>query len=358
MNTPANGSGSGARIGAPDGERPKGVTENIVQVRDLTKEYKVRGKGSRALPPVVRAVNGVDLDIRRGETLGLVGESGCGKTTLSRMIVRLLQPTSGAIEFDGTDVAHLKGAALRSFRRRAQIVFQDPYASLDPRATVEESMGEGLRHHGIGSKEERRARVQDMLELVGLQRSHAHRYPHEFSGGQRQRIGIGRALILKPDLVVADEPVSALDVSVQAQILNLLRDLQQELNLTVLFVAHNLAVVENVSDRVAVMYLGRVVELAQRDDIFSHPQHPYTEALLKAVPAAHPRQRRSTRLVLGEVPSPLNPPPGCTFHTRCPIAVEGVCDVQRPHLADLAGLGDHQAACHVRAAQRTAGRTN
>lgn len=322
----------------------------IVKVRGLNKLYKVRA-ASGLSSNTVHAVSDVDLDIRRGETLGLVGESGCGKTTLSRMIVRLLDPTSGTIEFEGTDVSQLRGSRLKTFRRQAQIVFQDPYASLDPRTKVGESMAESLRHHGVGNRSERRRRVTEMLDMVGLQASHADRYPHEFSGGQRQRIGIGRALILKPDLLVADEPVSALDVSVQAQILNLLKDLQKEFTLTVLFVAHNLAVVEKVSDRVAVMYLGRVVELAERAEIFRNPRHPYTETLLRAVPAAHPRGRRTTRLDRGEVPSPLHPPSGCTFHPRCALFQPGRCDRTPPTLMPTPGSADHLAACYVRAGE-------
>lgn len=325
------------------------MSEVIVKVRGLSKQYRARGSSGLSRD-LVHAVSDVNLDIRRGETLGLVGESGCGKTTLSRMIVRLLAPSSGSIEFDGVDVSSLRGAQLKRFRRRAQIVFQDPYASLDPRTTVGDSMAEGLVHHGLGDRAERRRRVAEMLEMVGLRASHADRYPHEFSGGQRQRIGIGRALILKPDLLVADEPVSALDVSVQAQILNLLRDLQQELNLTVLFVAHNLAVVENVSDRVAVMYLGRVVEMASRAELFDSPRHPYSETLLQAVPAAHPRSRRTTSLPVGEVPSPLHPPAGCAFHPRCSIARQGLCDHESPTLMPVpAGGPDHRAACYLRA---------
>jgi len=329
------------------------MSEVIVKVRGLNKQYNVRGAGGLS-KDVVHAVSDVNLDIRRGETLGLVGESGCGKTTLSRMIVRLLNPTSGAIEFDGTDVSFLRGSQLKQFRRRAQIVFQDPYASLDPRTKVGESMAEGLRHHGVGDRTERRRRVSEMLEMVGMHASHADRYPHEFSGGQRQRIGIGRALILTPDLLVADEPVSALDVSVQAQILNLLKDLQKELNLTVLFVAHNLAVVENVSDRVAVMYLGRVVEIASRSEIFDNPRHPYTETLLRAVPAAHPRDRRHSPLDIGEVPSPLHPPTGCAFHPRCALARPGLCDQTPPALMSIQGFAEHEAACYVRAGESPA----
>lgn len=330
-------------------ESSKTMSSPLVSIRNLTKEYPVNsglGLGRRGK---VHAVAGVDLDIRRGEILGLVGESGCGKTTLGRLAVRLLEPTSGRIEFDGHDITHLKDRDLKWFRRRAQIVFQDPYASLDPRARVGESMAEGLRHHGIGDLDEQRERVEEMLEMVGLHKSHATRYPHEFSGGQRQRIGIGRALIMRPDFVVADEPVSALDVSVQAQILNLLRDLQSELDLTLLFVAHNLGVVEHISDRIAVMYLGRVVELSDGNTLFSKPAHPYTETLLEAVPNLDPRKRRRHRLVRGEVPSPLNPPPGCRFHPRCPLAVSGLCDVDEPSLNGVPGGPDHQASCHVRA---------
>jgi oligopeptide/dipeptide ABC transporter ATP-binding protein len=264
------------------------------------------------------------------------------------MLVRLLEPTSGKIVFDGKDITHLKGKELRPFRRRAQIVFQDPYSSLDPRTQVGNSISEGLRIHGVAEKDERHHRVTEMLELVGLQGNHAGRYPHEFSGGQRQRIGLARALILRPDFVVADEPVSALDVSVQAQVLNLLKELQSELDLTLLFVAHNLAVVEHVSDRVAVMYLGQIVEITQRERLYSDPLHPYTEALLSAIPIPDPDRPRNRTILQGEVPSPVNPPSGCYFHPRCPIAQEGVCDVEGPKLLSPKSDKHHLAACHLR----------
>ncbi len=324
------------------------MAENLVEIRNLVKEFPLKGGVFQRQIASVKAVANVDLDIRRGETIGLVGESGCGKTTLGRMLVRLLEPTSGTIQLDGTDITHVKGRALKSFRRRMQFIFQDPYGSLDPRTQVGDSIAEGLLLHGVDNKDERQERVGEMLELVGLKRAHAGRYPHEFSGGQRQRIGIARALILKPDLVVADEPVSALDVSVQAQVLNLLRELQGELGLTLLFVAHNLAVVEHISDRVAVMYLGSIVELTDRDTLYANPQHPYTEALLSAIPIADPSLRRKRILLEGDVPSPLNPPPGCTFHPRCPIAADEVCPVDTPRLLSVGENGDHLASCHLR----------
>jgi peptide/nickel transport system ATP-binding protein/oligopeptide transport system ATP-binding protein len=328
------------------------MAENLVEIRDLVKEFPVRGGILQRQIATVRAVSGVNLDIHKGETLGLVGESGCGKTTLGRMLTRLLEPTSGTISFDGADITHLSGDDLKPFRRRVQIIFQDPYGSLDPRSQVGPSIAEGLKLHGMGDRDERQERVKEMLELVGLRGAHADRYPHEFSGGQRQRIGIARALILKPDLVVADEPVSALDVSVQAQVLNLLSELQEELELTLLFVAHNLAVVEHISDRVAVMYLGRIVEMTDRDTLYRNPLHPYTEALLSAIPVADPDRPRNRRLLQGEIPSPLNPPRGCHFHPRCPIAREGLCDVEDPPLMDSPQGPHHQAACWLRAGDR------
>jgi peptide/nickel transport system ATP-binding protein/oligopeptide transport system ATP-binding protein len=328
------------------------MAENLVTLRDLVKEFPVRGGILQRQVATVQAVAGVDLDIRKGETIGLVGESGCGKTTLGRLLTRLLEPTSGTIGFDGTDITHLSGRHLKPFRRRVQIIFQDPYGSLDPRSQVGPIISEGLRLHGIGDRDERQERVNEMLELVGLRPAHASRYPHEFSGGQRQRIGIARALILKPDLVVADEPVSALDVSVQAQVLNLLKELQSELDLTLLFIAHNLAVVEHISDRVAVMYLGRIVEITDRDSLYANPLHPYTEALLSAIPIADPDRPRTRQILQGEIPSPLNPPPGCHFNPRCPIARPGLCDVDAPNLMPGPGEKDHLAACWLRAGDR------
>jgi oligopeptide/dipeptide ABC transporter ATP-binding protein len=324
------------------------MADNLVEIRNLVKQFPVKGGLLQREVATVNAVADVDLDIPKGKAIGLVGESGCGKTTLGRMLVRLLEPTSGTISFDGEDITHVRGKKLKPFRARMQFIFQDPYGSLDPRTQVGESIGEGLRLHGVVSTDERQERVSDMLELVGLKRAHAGRYAHEFSGGQRQRIGIARALILKPDLVVADEPVSALDVSVQAQVLNLLKDLQSELNLTLLFVAHNLAVVEHISDSVAVMYLGRIVEMTDRESLYRKPMHPYTEALLSAIPIPDPDRPKNRQILSGEIPSPLNPPMGCHFHPRCPIAVDGICNIEAPPLAAAEGDGGHLAACHLR----------
>jgi peptide/nickel transport system ATP-binding protein/oligopeptide transport system ATP-binding protein len=323
----------------------------LVQVSDLVKRFPVRGGILQRTVAWVNAVDGVNLEIRRGETLGLVGESGCGKTTVGRLILRLIDPTSGSIRFDGTDITRLNGAALKPFRRRIQIIFQDPFASLDPRVPISESIGEGLRVHRLGTRSERQSKVRRMMDLVGLAPYHARRYPHEFSGGQRQRIGIARALVLEPDLLVCDEPVSALDVSIQAQVLNLLSSLQDELGLTYVFVAHNMGVVEHISDRVAVMYLGRIVELAERRELFLRPRHPYTQALLSAIPIPEPTQRRTRIILKGDVPSPLNPPSGCHFHPRCPLR-EALgnperCAVESPALLPItSGRADHVVACH------------
>ncbi len=328
-----------------------GVVTPLVEITNLVKRFPVRGGVLQRTVAWVQAVDDVSLTIRHGETLGLVGESGCGKTTVGRLMLRLIDPTAGTIRFDGTDITRLRGGALKPYRRRMQVIFQDPYASLDPRVPIADSIGDALRIHGIGTPAERREKVRRMMDLVGLQSWHARRYPHEFSGGQRQRIGIARALILEPDLVVCDEPVSALDVSIQAQVLNLLKSLQRELGLTYLFIAHNMGVVEHISDRVAVMYLGKVVEIAERGDLFREAQHPYTQALLSAVPIPDPELRRRRVILAGDVPSPVNPPHGCHFHPRCQLRAElggpGVCAAQEPALLQIDG-SDHAVACHFR----------
>jgi len=317
----------------------------LIEARHLVKTFPIRSGSLGRAHGAVRAVTDVDLDVDAGEVMGLVGESGCGKTTLGRLLLRLLEPDSGTISFDGRDLLAASGQQLRRLRAQMQIVFQDPFASLDPRATIGDSIAEGLRVQGVPAKQ-RVGRVDEALELVGLEPYHARRYPHQFSGGQRQRIGIARALAVQPRLLVADEPVSALDVSIQSQILNLLRDLQRRLNLTVLFVAHNLAVVEHLCDRVAVMYLGRIVELGTRDDVFSRPLHPYTRALLTAVPIPDPTiAANRTRIVLmGDIPSPAAPPAGCAFHTRCPFARTERCPDEVPALRELET--GHRVACH------------
>jgi oligopeptide/dipeptide ABC transporter ATP-binding protein len=321
----------------------------LVEAHELRKYYPVRGGLLGRRRGAVRAVDGVTLAVHAGETLGLVGESGCGKSTLGRLLLRLIEPSEGDVRFAGRSLLGLGARELRALRRQMQIVFQDPYGSLNPRMRVGSIVGEGLAIHGLGTRAERRARVRELLEMVGLSPEAARRYPHEFSGGQRQRIGIARALAVGPRFIVADEAVSALDVSIQAQILNLLQDLRTRLGLTMLFIAHDLRIVEYVSDRVAIMYLGRIVELASTAEIYSNPRHPYTRALLAAVPIPDPRQRTSRmshgRLVLGgDVPSPIDPPSGCAFHPRCPHA-EDVCRRVVPPLE--AGRGGHAVACHV-----------
>ncbi|MBM4410511.1 MAG: dipeptide ABC transporter ATP-binding protein [Chloroflexi bacterium] len=293
----------------------------------------------------VRAVDGLDFEVRRGETLGLVGESGCGKSTTGRAVLQLYRPTAGKINFDGTELTELKGAALRRFRRRMQMIFQDPYSSLNPRMSVGQIIGEPMAIHGLYKGAERTERVQYIMQAIGLNPLFVKRYPHEFSGGQRQRIGIGRALAVEPDFIACDEPVSALDVSIQAQVINLLEDLQSQFSLTYLFIAHDLAVVKHISDRVAVMYLGKMMELADSIELYENPLHPYTKALLSAVPITDPEvERKRERIILtGDVPSPLRPPPGCVFNTRCPIAVDE-CRERVPEWREA--VPNHWIACH------------
>jgi oligopeptide transport system ATP-binding protein len=320
------------------------VAEYLLEVEDLKKYFPIRGGGFSKVKAWAKAVDGVSFGIYPGETLGLVGESGCGKTTTGRCILRLIEPTGGRVTFDGKDVLSCDRNEMRKLRREMQIIFQDPYGSLNARMTVGDIVGEGLTIHGIASGKERTAKVEELLEVVGLAPYHARRYPHEFSGGQRQRIGIARALALQPKLVVCDEPVSALDVSIQSQILNLLSDLQDQFGLTYLFIAHNLSVVQHISDRVGVMYLGRMVELASKHDLYSSPLHPYTIALLSAIPIPDPAVKKQRIVLEGDVPSPLDPPSGCTFHTRCPRAVQQ-CREERP-LWREAEPG-HFVACHL-----------
>jgi oligopeptide transport system ATP-binding protein len=323
-----------------------GHGEPLVEVTNLKMHFPItRGLVFQRNVGWVRAVDDVSLTIRRGETLGLVGESGCGKTTVGRTILQLYRPTAGRILFQGQDLAQMSGEEVRRIRRHVQMIFQDPYASLNPRMTVEQIVGEPLRVHGVGSRSERLERVRELLNLVGLSAAFVRRYPHEFSGGQRQRIGIARALALNPSFVVCDEPISALDVSIQAQIVNLLERLQEELGLTYLFIAHDLSVVRHISDRVAVMYLGKIVEIADWRAIYEAPLHPYTRALLSAVPVPDPIvERQRERIILtGDVPSPINPPSGCHFHPRCPYA-QPICAVEEPKLVEA--RPGQTAACH------------
>jgi peptide/nickel transport system ATP-binding protein/oligopeptide transport system ATP-binding protein len=317
--------------------------DDMIIVKNLVKYYPVFGGVFRREVEQVKAVDDISFTIKEGETLGLVGESGCGKTTVGHTMLKLREPTSGSVIFDDQDIFALSEKELKETRRKMQIVFQDPYASLDPRLPIGESIGEGLKIHGVGSNQERVDVVLEALKNVGLEDYHAHRYPHEFSGGQRQRIGIARALALNPKFIVLDEPVSALDVSIQAQVLNILQDLQSEFGLTYLFVAHNLAVVEHISDRVAVMYLGKIVELTSRDVLFEKPLHPYTVALMSAIPLPDPTIKRERIILEGDVPSPLNPPFGCRFHPRCPH-VENVCGRDEPELREIDP--GHFVACH------------
>jgi peptide/nickel transport system ATP-binding protein/oligopeptide transport system ATP-binding protein len=314
----------------------------LIQVKNLVKYFPVREGLLQRVKDYVRAVDNVSFVVREGETLGMVGESGCGKTTIGRTMLRLIEPTSGSVMIDGKDVFKLNGAELKTMRRNMQIIFQDPYASLDPRMPIGESVMEGLNIHRVGTPKERYEIMLDTLKKVGLEDYHARRYPHEFSGGQRQRIGIARALALRPKFIVCDEPVSALDVSIQSQVLNILKDLQVEFGLTFLFIAHNLSVVEHISNRVAVMYLGKMVELSDRDELFANPLHPYTRALMSAIPIPDPMLKRERTILKGDVPSPLNPPSGCRFHPRCPIATAR-CSQQEPEFREI--KPDHWVAC-------------
>jgi oligopeptide/dipeptide ABC transporter ATP-binding protein len=322
----------------------QGQNEDLLVVQDLVKYFPVRSGLLQRVVAWVKAVDKVNFTVKKGETLGLVGESGCGKTTVGRTILRLIPATDGKVYFEGKDVFGLGKEEMKALRRDMQIIFQDPYSSLDPRMPVGESIGEGLMVHGIGSKKERSEIVMDVLNRVGLRQDHARRYPHEFSGGQRQRIGIARALALRPKLIICDEPVSALDVSVQAQVLNILQDLQGELALTYVFIAHDLSVVEHISDRVAVMYVGRLAELAERETLYRNPLHPYSQALISAIPVPNPKVRKKRILLKGDVPSPLDPPSGCRFHTRCPIAVD-VCSLEEPVFREAEA--GHWVACHL-----------
>jgi peptide/nickel transport system ATP-binding protein/oligopeptide transport system ATP-binding protein len=315
---------------------------DLVQVKNLVKYFPVRGGILQRVVAWVQAVDDVSFTVREGETVGLVGESGCGKTTVGRTMLRLVEPTSGQVLFDGVEVFKLRGRELKAMRRNMQIIFQDPYASLDPRTPIGDSIAEGLKIHNIGNAHERFDVVIQMLRKVGMEDYHARRYPHEFSGGQRQRIGIARALALQPKFIIADEPVSALDVSIQSQVLNILKDLQAEFGLTYLFIAHNLSVVEHISDRVAVMYLGKMVEMADRDELFRNPLHPYTQALMSAIPIPDPTLKRERIILQGDVPSPLKPPSGCRFHPRCPVAFDH-CAIQEPPFKEVSP--EHWVAC-------------
>ncbi|MDQ3131165.1 MAG: dipeptide ABC transporter ATP-binding protein [Acidobacteriota bacterium] len=311
--------------------------QELVQVRHLVKHFPVENSDD-----VVRAVDDITFDILAGETLGLVGESGCGKSTVGRCLLRLYEPTSGDVYFENKNLVGLPNREMQALRREMQIIFQDPYASLNPRLTILSIVSEPLKIHGIGNKTERKDKVADLLKKVGLDPNYMHRYPHEFSGGQRQRLGIARALALNPKLIIADEPVSALDVSVQAQVVNLLQDLQQEFGLTYLFISHGLAVVEHISQRVAVMYLGKIVEIAEAKELYENPLHPYTKALLSAIPVPDPKHKRERIVLQGDVPTPINPPSGCRFRTRCPFAIEE-CALVVPELREI--TKGHTAAC-------------
>src|ERR671936_3155118 len=341
---------SGGRVVKPSLLAEGGI---LLQTRDLTKYFPVRRGFLQRTIGHIKAVDGITFDLKQGETLGLVGESGCGKSTLGRTILRLIEPTSGDLFFEGQDITRMPQGRLKPLRAEMQMIFQDPIGSLNPRMSVGDIVGEGLLVHGVRSRTQRERTVREVLDRVGLRPEYTNRYPHEFSGGQRQRIGIARALALSPKLVVADEPVSALDVSIQSQVLNLLVQLKREFNLTYLFIAHNLAVVGYISDRIAVMYLGKVVEVAPSRDLYTRPQHPYTQALLSAVPEPVPGRRLNRVVLTGDVPSPIDPPSGCRFRTRCPLAQE-ICATQEPKLEAHEG-GTHLAACHFAGKPITAG---
>jgi oligopeptide/dipeptide ABC transporter ATP-binding protein len=318
--------------------------EELVSVSDLRVHFPIKKGLFSRIVGYVYAVDGISFTLKKGETIGLVGESGCGKTTTGMAILRLIEPTSGRVMFDGTDMGQMGKPRLRALRRQMQIIFQDPYSSLNPRMTVNQIIGDPMDIHGVYPGRQREERIAYLLEKVGLTPEQGRRYPHEFSGGQRQRIGIARALALNPQLIIGDEPVSALDVSIQAQIINLLIELQQEFQLSYIIIAHDLAVVEHICDRIAVMYLGKIVEMASYKDLYVDPKHPYTQALLSAVPVADPRKRRGRIILTGDVPSPINPPPGCHFHPRCPRRMEP-CDKAEPALKDLGG--HHDVACYL-----------
>lgn len=319
------------------------MTQPLLEVKNLKKYFPIQAGFLNKTVGHIKAVDGIDLTVYSGETLGIVGESGCGKSTTGRTILRLLEPTDGEVWFDNKDLAKLSKKEMRRMRKDIQMIFQDPFASLNPRKTIKQTLMESLNVHGIGTKEERLKRLEDMIQVVGLRPEHLARHPHDFSGGQRQRISIARALVVNPKLIIADEPVSALDVSIQSQVLNLLKDLKKDFQLTMLFISHDLSVVKHLCDRVAVMYLGRVVEIADKNSLFTNPRHPYTKALLSAIPKANPKVKRERILLQGDLPSPANPPSGCTFHPRCHYATD-LCKTTSPTLKE--GIQGHMVSCH------------